>query len=163
MSETIESILDEYDDLVQKRAMLAGMIRKLSLLTEEDMIEVLTYSKPMSDYEIATFRTTGSPELYTTELRQKFLRKYQKELNICMAEYLAVDEKIRIIESAVEALPEKYSRLIEAIFFKHMKWEVIECEQHTCKKTIANHRRKALELLKDLCDWYKNKLQLDED
>ena len=53
MSETIESILDEYDDLVQKRAMLAGMIRKLSLLTEEDMIEVLTYSTPMSDYEIA--------------------------------------------------------------------------------------------------------------
>jgi adenosyl cobinamide kinase/adenosyl cobinamide phosphate guanylyltransferase len=63
----------------------------------------------------------------------------------------------------VAALPEKYSRLIEAIYFKHMKWETIESEQHICKKTIANHRRKALELLKDLCDWYNNMMQLDED
>ena len=163
MSEKIESILDEYGDLVQKRALLAGMIRRLSSLTEGDMIEVLSFAKPISDYEITTFRSTGGPELYATELRQMFLRKYQKELSICMAEYIAVDEKIRIIESAVAALPEKYSRLIEAIYFKHTKWEIVEYEQHICKKTISNYRKKALELLKDLCDWYNDKMQLDED
>lgn len=163
MSETIESILEEYDDLVQKRALLAGMIRRLSSLTEGDMIEALTFAKPISDYEITTFRVTGSPELYATELRQVFLKKYQKELNTCMAEYLAVDEKINMIESAVAALPEKYSRLIEAIYFKHMKWEVFAYEQHICRKTIANQRKKALGLLKDLCDWYNSRLRLDED
>lgn len=163
MNETIESILKEYDGLVQQRKALIEMIRRIQSVTEEDIIKVISYNRHIPHVEETQRRVTGSPEKYATNLRDVFLKKYQEELDYCMTEYHAIDIKISLIESAVAALPEKYSRLIEAMYFRHLKWDTIEGELNISRKSISNQRRKALELLKQIWNRYSFLLSMDEE
>ena len=158
MGETIESILNGYVDLIQQRTVLAEMLRRLNSVTEKDMIEVLTYGKRLPHQEGSPPRVTGSPELYVTDLRDAFMRKYQKELDICIDEYHAVDMKINLVESAVAALPEQYSQVIEALYFRGLTWDAVEAELHVSRTSVKNYRRKALEILEHIWDRYSDML-----
>ena len=61
-----------------------------------------------------------------------------------------LNDEIVFLESAIRALPERYSVVIHDLFIEQMTWDALQAKHHIGRATLSSYRRKGLQALERL-------------
>ena len=75
------------------------------------------------------------------------IRMNEEVIRDWVKEYDRLDEEIEFLESCVRRLPSYLAEVINELMVKKVSWDEAEQIIGVCRKTIANRRKKAIQLI----------------
>ena len=76
-----------------------------------------------------------------------FIRMNEEVIRDWVKEYDRLDEEIEFLESCVRRLPSYLAEVINELMVKKVSWDEAEQIIGVCRKTIANRRKEAIQLI----------------
>lgn len=143
MSERIEKILREYQQMVMERICLENQISNFKGITETEMIDTMYYSHPEGE----RVQTSGIPERITTiavtykSKMDRINREWREHLE---KKHSMIEEELAFFESAVLSLNGILPDFISDMVIKGLTWDDLADKYHVSRTMVAKYRKKAI-------------------
>ena len=138
MSERVERMIKEYPSMVMERDCLRHQLANFQGVTEEEVIDAMTFSSPEGE-RVQTSNITDKTASIATAYRDRVRR-----INRLIVKLLALEEEIDFFHSALRSLPPELAPLMWDLSVERLTWDTVEAKHHVCRATIGKYRKKAI-------------------
>ena len=149
MSERIEKIMQEYQQMVMERSCLENQIKNFKGLTELEMIDSLQFSQPDGE-RVQTSGISDKTARIAVSYKDKvnsINKEWQDHLE---KKHAVIVEELIFFESAVLSLSGILPKLISDMVIKGLSWDNLADKYHISRTMVAKNRKKAIRELEAL-------------
>lgn len=145
----VEYLLKNWQPLNQQLKELKMLVEGFNALTEEDIIEELTFKKSQEEKvkESQISDKTPSIALVYKEAVEKQSLKSQRELRKVIE---ATEGELIRLERAMNALSIENRQILEALYFQGKSYKVVARALALSESTLNRYRKKAIEYMAGL-------------
>lgn len=143
MSEKIEKLILEYPQKVEQRDLLRNQLRNFKGVTEQEVIDTMTFSAPQGD-RVQTSNITDRTAMIGISYRERadrINRDWIEHLVVTMAE---LEEELDFFKAAVDSLPGILAPFMHDMVMEHMTWDCLEAKYHISRYTVSKYRKQAI-------------------
>ena len=149
MSERIEKIMQEYQQMVMERTCLENQILNFKGITETEMIDSMYFSHPEGE----RVQTSGVSEK-TATIAMTYRNKMER-INLDWWEHLEkkhsmLAEELIFFEAAVLSLSGILPDFISDMVIEGLTWDDLADKYHVSRTMVAKYRKKAIRELQIL-------------
>ena len=149
MSERIEKIMQEYQQMVMERTCLENQIKNFKGITETEMIDSMYFSHPEGE----RVQTSGVSEK-TATIAMTYRNKMER-INLDWREHLEkkhsmLAEELIFFEAAVLSLSGILPDFISDMVIEGLTWDDLADKYHVSRTMVAKYRKKAIRELQIL-------------
>ena len=149
MSERIEKIMQEYQQMVMERTCLENQILNFKGITETEMIDSMYFSHPEGE----RVQTSGVSEK-TATIAMTY-RNQMERINLDWREHLEkqhsmLAEELIFFEAAVLSLSGILPDFISDMVIEGLTWDDLADKYHVSRTMVAKYRKKAIRELQIL-------------
>lgn len=149
MSGRMEKLLKAYPEMIQKRDCLAYQLAHFKGLSAEDVIDSMMTPK-VDGERVKSSRLSDKTAQIALEYRDRQARFNREWYEWLEKQWQLLNDEIVFLESAIRALPERYSVVIHDLFIEQMTWDALQAKHHIGRATLSSYRRKGLQALERL-------------
>ena len=149
MSERIEKIMQEYQQMVMERSCLENQIKNFKGLTELEMIDSLQFSQPDGE-RVQTSGISDKTARIAVSYKDKvnsINKEWQDHLE---KKHAVIVEELIFFESAVLSLSGILPEFISDMVMKGVSWDELANKYHISRTMVAKNRKKAIRELEAL-------------
>ena len=157
MSERIEKIMQEYQQMVMERTCLENQIKNFKGLTELEMIDSLQFSQPDGD-SVQTSGISDKTARIAVSYKDKvnsINKEWQEHLE---KKHAVLMEEIIFFESAVLSLSGILPAFISDMVIKGLSWDDLAAKYHISRTMVAKNRKRAIRELENLYAIYDKEM-----
>lgn len=149
MSERIEKIMQEYQQMVMERTCLENQILNFKGITETEMIDSMYFSHPEGE----RVQTSGVSE--KTATIAMIYRNKMERINLEWREHLEkkhsmLAEELIFFEAAILSLSGILPDFISDMVIEGLTWDDLADKYHVSRTMVAKYRKKAIRELQIL-------------
>lgn len=149
MSERVERMIKEYHSMVMERDCLRHQLANFQGVTEEEVIDAMTFSSPEGE-RVQTSNITDKTASIAATFRDRAYRLNRDWIDHLTVKLLALEEEIGFFHSALRSLPPELAPLMWDLAVERMTWDNVERKYRFCRATIGKYRKKAISELDSL-------------
>ena len=157
MSERIEKIMQEYQQMVMERSCLENQIKNFKGLTELEMIDSLQFSQPYGE-RVQTSGISDKTARIAVSYKDKvnsINKEWQEHLE---KKHAVLMEEIIFFESAVLSLSGILPAFISDMVIKGLSWDDLAAKYHISRTMVAKNRKRAIRELENLYAIYDKEM-----
>ena len=143
MSERVERIIKDYPGMVMERDCLRHQLANFQGVTEEEIIDSMTFSSPEGE-RVQTSNITDKTASIATTFRDRVRRINQDWIDHLCTKLLALEDEIDFFHSALRANSPELAPLMWDLAVERLTWDAVEAKHHVCRATIGKYRKKAI-------------------
>ena len=125
MSGRVEKLLKAYPEMIQKRDCLAYQLAHFKGLSAEDVIDSMMTPK-VDGERVKSSRLSDKTAQIALEYRDRQARFNREWYEWLEKQWQLLNDEIVFLESAIRALPERYSVVIHDLFIEQMTWDALQ-------------------------------------
>lgn len=143
MSEKIEKLIQEYPQKIERRDLLRNQLRNFKGVTEQEIIESMTFSTPQDDrvQSSAVSDKTATIGISYRERTDRINRDWIEHLVISLAE---LEEELDFFRAALASLPADLAPFMHDLVIERMTWDCLEAKYHISRYTVSKYRKQAI-------------------
>lgn len=157
MSKRIESMMQNYLQMVMERTCLENQIRSFEGILAEDMIDSMSFVKPEGE-RVQTSNFADKTAQTAIGYRGRMDHINREWRNYLLKKLALLSEEISFFESAVNSLSGDLGELMLDMVMQEMTWDALAAKYHVSRTTIAKYRRKAIRELEILYVAYDERM-----
>lgn len=143
MSERVERMIKDYPSMVMERDYLRHQLANFQGVTEEEVIDSMTFSSPEGE-RVQTSNITDKTASIATTFRDRVRRINQDWIDHLCTKLLALEEEIDFFHSALQAISPELAPLMWDLTVERMTWDAVEAKHHISRFTVSKYRKKAI-------------------
>lgn len=143
MSERVEKIIKDYPGMVMERDCLRHQLANFQGVTEEEIIDSMTFSSPEGE-RVQTSNITDKTASIATTFRDRVRRINQDWIDHLCTKLLALEEEIDFFHSALRAISPELALVMWDLTVERLTWDAVESKHHISRFTISKYRKKAI-------------------
>lgn len=143
MSERVEKIIKDYPGMVMERDCLRHQLANFQGVTEEEIIDSMTFSSPEGE-RVQTSNITDKTASIATTFRDRVRRINQDWIDHLCTKLLALEEEIDFFHSALRAISPELAPVMWDLTVERLTWDAVESKHHISRFTISKYRKKAI-------------------
>ena len=143
MSERVERMIKEYPSMVMERDCLRHQLANFQGVTEEEVIDAMTFSSPEGE-RVQTSNITDKTASIAISFRDRVHRINRDWIDHLTVKLLALEEEIDFFHSAIRAISPELAPLMWDLTVERLTWDAVEANHHVCRATIGKYRKKAI-------------------
>lgn len=138
-----EDMFDQYKKMRQELSMIAYQLSHFSGISEEDIIECLTFSHPEGE-KVQTSDISRKTEAIAIKLRDLVAKENNEWYNYLLKRYEFLDNEISFFEHCVREMGEKKSDILFELLDGDLTWNDIADEYGVSRSLLGVYRKQAI-------------------
>ena len=138
-----EDMFGEYKKMRQEMARIAYELSHFSGISEEDIIEALTFEKPEGD-KVQTSGVSKKTETIALKLRELVDKENDEWYKHLLDRYKELDDEISFFEFTIRQMGEKKSDIIFELLDGDLSWDDIADQYGVSRSTLGYYRKHAI-------------------
>ena len=138
-----EDMFDQYNKMRQELSMIAYQLSHFSGISEEDIIECLTFSHPEGE-KVQTSDISRKTEAIAIKLRDLVAKENNEWYNYLLKRYEFLDNEISFFEHCVREMGEKKSDILFELLDGDLTWNDIADEYGVSRSLLGVYRKQAI-------------------
>lgn len=143
MSERVERIIKDYPGMVMERDCLRHQLANFQGVTEEEIIDAMTFSSPEGE-RVQTSSITDKTASIAISFRDRVHRINRDWIDHLTVKLLFLEEEIDFFLSAIRAISPELAPLMWDLTVERLTWDAVEAKHHISRFTVSKYRKKAI-------------------
>lgn len=142
-----EEMVKKYDEIKKELKLLDFQLSRFEGITEEDVIDTMTFSHPDGD-KVVTSGTTDKTFSIASKYKRIMERENDEWYEFLIRRRIHLSEEIEFFEQSIEAV--SHNDIARAIFVQKMSWTEVESLFSLSHAAVGKYRKQALKELEEI-------------
>jgi len=144
-----EEMFRDYHMLLKEHGLLEYQLSRFQGLTEEDVIESVTFSRPQGDKVMTSNKSdkTGKLAVNYRKIQEQHNDEWYDSL---LERYRYLSEEFEFFDYALGQLSDYLPGLIRDLVVEKVSWEALESKYNISHRMVGKARQKAIKEMNDL-------------
>lgn len=138
-----EDMFDQYKKMRQELSMIAYQLSHFTGISEEEIIEALTFEKPEGE-KVQTSHISHKTETIALKLREIVEKENDEWYSYLLDRYQYLDNEISFFEHCVKEMGEKKSDIVFELLDGDLTWDAIADEYGVSRSLLGVYRKAAI-------------------
>ena len=138
-----EDMFDQYKRMRQELSMIAYQLSHFSGISEEDIIEALTFEKPEGE-KVQTSNISHKTEEIALKLQALVEKENDEWYSYLLERYQYLDKEISFFEHCVREMGEKKSDIVFELLDGDLTWDAIADQYGVSRSLLGVYRKAAI-------------------
>lgn len=143
----IEKIIKQYDEMKKELKLLDFQLSRFEGITEEDVIDTMTFSHPEGD-KVMTSGTTDKTFSIATKYKNIVEKENDEWYEFLIRRRIHLSEEVDFFEQCIDSV--SHSDIVKAIFIQKMSWTEVERLFSLSHAAVGKYRKQALKELEEI-------------
>ncbi len=143
MSERIEKLIQDYPQMAQQRDLLRNQLRNFKGVTEQEVIDTMTFSNPQGD-RVQTSNITDKTAVTGISYRERADRINREWIEHLVETMIGLEDEIDFFKAALASLPGVLAPFMQDMVVERMTWDCLEAKYHISRYTVSKYRKQAI-------------------